>query len=189
MRTLTKHEIRCYRSWYSDARELLAREYGEDAELVAGLLAATSPRMKVKKNWKAALAIYRSWKAGGLINYGESMRTHRPNIDRALAGESLSGLKVESFRQNLTGSDNEVTIDVWMLRWFGCESKHTTPKQYKNLAGRCRRHAKKYELSPAEYQAVAWSACRADAGKHPKSFASIWRNLSAQMLLWDEENF
>jgi hypothetical protein len=44
------------------------------------------------------------------------------------------------------------------------------------------------DLKPAEYQAVAWSACRSDVGLKSKSFISIWRELSAQMTLWDMED-
>lgn len=168
---------------------MIVREY-EDPELFIGLLAATSPRMSVKKNWKTAETIYRSLRRGGPINYSMSMKTHRPNIGRAIRGEKLSGLKVESFRQNLLGSDNDVTIDVWMVRWFKSDNTdgRITPKEYRTLAARCRRNAKSYNMTPAEYQAVAWSACRSDNGLKSKSFLGIWRELHAQMLLWDLED-
>ena len=186
MRRLTEQECRRYRTWYADARQVIGQNY-DDPELFIGLLAATSPRMPIKKNWKAAETIYRSLRNGGPINYGCSMKTHRPNIGRAIRGETLSALKVESFRQNLLGSDNHVTIDVWMVRWFGSDNARITPKQYRTYAARCRRNAKSYNMTPAEYQAVAWSAVRSDNGKKSKSFAGICSELNAQMLLWDLE--
>jgi len=95
MRRLTERECRRYRTWYADARSLIVREYS-NPELFIGLLAATSPRMHVKKNWKTAETIYKSVLRGGPINYGCGMKTHKPNIGRAIRGEPLSGLKVES---------------------------------------------------------------------------------------------
>lgn len=189
MRKLTDNEIRAYRTWYSDARDLIYREY-EDPELFIGLLAATSPRTQVRRNWTVANRIYRTYRKGGPINYTGCMKTHLPNIGRALRGEELSGLKVESFRQNLLGSDNHVTIDVWMIRWFGFDKTdgRITPEQYRMLAARCRRNAKSYNLTPAEYQAVAWVAVMSDNGRRPISFVSVWRSLNQQMTLWDLED-
>jgi hypothetical protein len=185
-RKLQQWEIDNYRTWYADARRHLAEHYGTDADLVAGLLAACSPRMSVKKNWKVALQIYRTWKAGGPINLTGAMRTHHPNIYRALAGETLSGDKVESFRQNLCGSDNAVTLDVWMLRWYGSDNnERLTPKRYRALAKRVRQSAAYYRMSPCEYQAVAWTAIRSDNGKSYKSFSSVAAEMSNQRLLWD----
>jgi hypothetical protein len=185
-RKLTQREIDNYRTWYADAHRYLDENYGTDASLVAGLLAACSPRKSVKTNWRVALQVYRSWQIGGPINFTGTMPCHRPNIMRALSGETLSGDKVESFRRNLCGDYRAVTIDVWMLRWLGSDKKSLTPKQYRTMAKRLRQSAAYYGLLPAEYQAVAWSAERSDNGKRPRSFTGVAKSLSAQLTLWDE---
>jgi hypothetical protein len=184
-RRFQKWEIESYRTWYADARQLLIDEFGSDNELMAGLLAATSPRQSVKKNWKSALQVYRTFKAGGPINLHGIMKPMHKNVYRALAGEPLSGEKVESFRQNLIGRWDAVTIDVWMIRWEKSDKKSLTKKQYRTLAKRIRRRAKSHNLKPCEYQAIAWSCIRSDNGLGYRSFKSVYDSMNRQMMLWD----
>lgn len=183
-RKIKKHEYE-YRHWYTKARKILANTYGVDANMFAGLLAATSARNQVKRNWRLAKQVYDSYKFDGSINLKGCMPCHIGNIHRALKGEPLSGSKVEAFRQNLIGNDSAVTIDIWMLRWLDSDKQSTTPKQYNIFVDWVRKEARNYNMEPAEYQAVCWQACRSDAGLSPKSFAGMFASENAQMKFWE----
>jgi len=159
-----------YANWYNDIADYLQLTYGDDAELVADLLAATSPRVHVKKNWKLALRIYDDFKAGRDINLKGIMKTMYPNINRALKGEELSGEKVKNFAKNLKGNLDAITIDVWMLRAYGLNDKSISKKQYTILAKRIRRESKRLRLYPAEFQAVVWTKVRYEYGFKHRSF-------------------
>jgi len=185
MRKLAKHEIAAYKDWYARANRVLIELYGGDSDLFAALLAATSPRMSVKRNWRLAKQVYHSWKNGGPINLNGTLPAHHGNIERAFVSETLSGPKVESFRKNLLGDYNAVTIDVWMKRWLGID-KRLTLRRYEIAAGAIREQALDYRLKPAEFQAVAWCVIRRDYGFKVKSFALEYANDSGQLKLWDD---
>ena len=72
--------------------------------------------------------------------------------------------------KNLTGNLFPVTIDVWILRYFGQENETLTPKRYKALSDKISRIAIKHYIFPAELQAVLWSAARAQAGFKPATY-------------------
>lgn len=157
-------------SWYQEASEYIAAKY-EYPRLFACLLAATSPRVKIARNWRVANMIYRKWTTGHGLDLSQSMRTHHPNIKRAIRNEPLSGPKVSAFAANLTGDFQAVTIDVWVMRYYGL-SGSITGKRYAELADRIRYEARKYGYQPAEYQAIIWTIVRKQCGKSYRSFLS-----------------
>jgi len=102
------------------------------------------------------------------------MKTHKPNVIRALKREPLSGNKVRAFAANLKGNLEEVTIDVWVCRFFGWDDKKSmTDKVYKERADHIRLLANCKNLKPAEYQAVIWYRAIHKAGKKPQSYLSV----------------
>jgi len=159
-----------YANWYNDISDYLQLTYGDDAELVADLLAATSPRVQVKKNWRLALRIYDDFKAGRGINLQGIMKSMHPNVFRALQGQELSGEKVKNFAKNLKGNLDAITIDMWMLRAYKIDGGRITKKQYAILAKQIRKDSKKHRLLPAEYQAVVWTKVRYEYGFKHRSF-------------------
>jgi hypothetical protein len=171
---VTKLDIKRYGGWYRRAHERLKREYGEDADLFADLLAATSPRMSVKRNWRAAWALYSRWVSSGTIDVDlVPMRSHLPNVIRAFERQPLSGPKVQRFAANLKGDFNVVTIDVWMCEYYGVTHKKLTPRLYKKLERRVQDCARKHGCYPCEYQAAAWVITRLNHGRKPSSFLSV----------------
>src|SRR5574343_989023 len=167
MSTANQH----HSNWYRDIRKEIVKRYGSDADLFCDLLAATSPRSHVKKNWRSASQLYAFWKQTGQI--AESaliMRTHRPNVERAFKREPLSGEKVRRFAANLKGDSECVTIDVWMCRHYGIEHKSLTPALYSEVEQRVIADARVEGLTPADYQAKVWQEIRMAYGKRPVSF-------------------
>lgn len=208
------HELD-YRSinWYSEAHDLIVREYGDDADFFAKLLAATSPRKQVKANWRLADKIYKAYKthqsnlnmfrsfdhgdinkssvfretkkSGNVLGdvLGGLMPAHAINVIRTLQGKDISGLKVNAFYQNLSGNYHVVTVDMWILLAYGFK-KSLTELQYQRLSDKIKAEAYECGLLPAQYQALIWTAIRRESGKNYTSFVGAWQ-AEAQATLWD----
>ena len=160
------------RGWYSRSHNTLIRLYGADAPIVAGIIAATSPRVSVKRNWEVSTAFYRKWVNAGKLLDGIAvvsclkevcvpLPAWIPNVLRAVNGKPLSGLKVESFRRNLSGDYDAVVLDTWMAQFFGVP--HATlakPEVYNHISAIIRDAAKALDWYPCEVQETVWSAVR-----------------------------
>lgn len=175
----------CYyaRNWYRDDIKHINETF-EDSRLFAALLAATSPRVSVSRSYKLSIRIYRQFKAGQAIDYSGILPAAIGNIKRALSGQELSGPKVRSFYQNLIGNENAVTIDVWMLKFFGIPNKGLTKKQYQKLADKIRRYAKKVGLTASELQAILWTYTRKQENRKNISYSRISKRMEFQPTLW-----
>lgn len=169
--------------WYPNATKLIKELYGDNWRLFVDVLAATSPRQSVKRNWRQSAAIVQAYANrdvkpkcfGDLL--GSVMGTHLNNVVRALQQRPLSGQKVSRFSENLKGNLQVVTIDVWICKAFGIGHKELTTKLYNRLERRIQTDAKKQGIAPANWQAVLWYAVRRLAGKRVKSFVSVYRSI------------
>jgi hypothetical protein len=181
---ISEVDLRRYGRWYAAIREHIHREFGKDADLFIDLLAATSPRMQVRSNWRAAKRIYRQWKSGIPVDLTGVMRPHRPNIWRALRREPLKGEKVRRFAENLRGDSDVVTIDVFVCRALGVEQKSLTPSRYAELEQGLREAAYRHGVRPCEYQAALWQVQRQAEGRQPISFMAAVDD-ERQMTFWE----
>lgn len=153
--------------WYSKFTPLLKKEFGEDSQLMAELLAATSPRNTPKQNFAYAVEALEGWKKGkfdrhvskfneGLAKLedgtweawakergkekptqagfmadwidehdlkprqsnGALYGMHSVPVLRVLARKwfDTAGPKTKNFIQNLVGTKDDATIDVWADR-------------------------------------------------------------------------
>lgn len=121
--------------WYASG-ERVRQVFGPDADLVAGLIAATSAKNANFKSVNAALHIYaagktgkfdpkdaasiRSWlqaeaKANPDFGYW-AMSTHYNNVERAFLGQEISGNKVWNYKRAILGDENAVVIDSHMVK-------------------------------------------------------------------------
>jgi len=155
------------KTWYKDARREIEFHFGQDADLFCDLLAATSPRKQVRANWRLAKQIYESHK-NGQIDWRGCMPCHKANVLRAFAGKPLSGQKVRAFAANLRGNLEEVTVDVWIGRYFGIDK--ITTKWYNAIVAKIKCMARSQNMKPAELQAILWGQALRIAGREPKSF-------------------
>jgi hypothetical protein len=148
--------------WYTDARAELWGMFGTDADVVARLIAAFSPRTTVNRNIALALEAYAQWKSGEDIAPRGSMATHMSNMQRALNGEQLSGSKVQRFLANILGDKTPATIDMWMMEVFGlnrvegADERAPTINQYRMAEEWTRQLANQAGVSPSEMQAALW---------------------------------
>jgi hypothetical protein len=159
------------KTWYKESREAIEALY-DKPDLFCDLLAATSPRNQVKANWRLADKIYMAVQNNEPIPLQGALPCHKGNIDRAIKGLKLSGKKVCSFAENLKGNLEEVTIDIWVLRYYEYQETSLSGKKYELLADRIRQEAKEQGLKPAEYRAKIWTIARKQSGKNHVSFSS-----------------
>lgn len=164
MNTVELHHAK----WYANIRTYIVEHCGEDADLFCDILAATSPRQAVKKNWRIAQRIYNQFCLCEPIDVGDLPRSIVPNVYRALSGAKLSGPKVTRFAENLKGNLNVVTIDTWICKYYGITK--LVNGDYELLEQRIIREAAEHNLKPAEYQAVIWQRARQAAGFSVKSY-------------------
>lgn len=170
-------------NWYSDATKLIKELYGDNWQLFADLLASTSPRQQVKRNWRQSAAILAAYidrenrpkRFGDLL--GDVMGLHINNVVRALQQRPISGPKVSRFAANLKGDLDVVTIDMWICKAYAIEHKVLTTSLYNRLEEKIVADANSRSITPANWQAVLWFAVRRLAGKHAKSFVSVYRSI------------
>lgn len=170
-------------NWYCDATKLIKELYGDNWQLFVDLLAATSPRQSVKRNWRQSAAILAAYvdrddrpkRFGDLL--GDTMSSHLNNVVRALAGRPINGQKVSRFAENLKGNLDVVTIDTWICKAYGLDHKALTTSTYNRLEKRIRSDAGRQGLAAANWQAVIWFCVRRLAGKRVKSFVSVYRSI------------
>jgi len=177
--------------WYSESTKLIKELYGENWRLFVDLLAATSPRSQVKKNWKIADALLRAYLDRQakpekyfnlLINL---LPAHVNNVLRAFQGKKLHGPKVYRFAENLKGNLDVVTIDVWICRAYGIEQKSLSKTAYKKLENRIIADARRHKQRPANWQAIIWYCIRRTYGKSTKSFLNIYRAIFCETPYFD----
>lgn len=170
-------------TWYADATRLIKDLYGDNWQLFVDFLAATSPRMAVKKNWRISAALMQAYmnreakpKAfGDLLQ--SLMPAHLMNVIRALQGRPIHGPKVSRFAANLKGDLDVVTIDVWICKAYGIPHKALTPTLYGRLEKKIRLDAKACNATPAGLQAVIWYAVRRAHGLRDRSFIQVYREI------------
>lgn len=195
--------------WYDDISATLRKYFGqENAAVFAKLLAATSPRTSVKRNLEKAIVAFNSYineyknkfKIQSDLSLADDpafkqrmmnyfiMRTHIPNIGKAMAQTELGGSKVNNFSRALAGDPNAVTLDIWMARALGLNDQEffQDAKLYELAADSIRELAAEEGVEPRQYQAAVWTGIRKEQGKKSggSSFDSLlpefWENFAAQ---------
>ena len=160
------------RNWYRNAHtecEYLACKYNLSVEVVCGIVAALSPRLKWEENIEAAERV--------ITGKSEGIRALKTNVRKAESilktGEvKMGGPKVNNFYLNLLNPEDgeSVTIDTWAARialgdWQW--KKTVNEKLYWQLADEYRAAAAEVGMLPSELQAITWESIRrrAKAGK------------------------
>ncbi len=156
------------RNWYGEARfsihaQCLARRW--DSERFINILALTSPRVSVKKNWGLAAAYMATGSVKGMLpNVIVSLRHYEETSE-------IKGRKTEAFARALRGDTTALVLDVWMARALGVEERKVTSKA--NMARALRlvkRVAAVLGLNVRDCQAAIWAGACIRAGRTPTAF-------------------
>jgi len=167
--TSTKEMIKLYRAgkagedWYKYTQKELEQHFGEDAPLFVDMLAATSPNSTVASNVTLALKAYTQHKTGQ--PFSGFMPAVIGNLEKVVRGEVPTGPKVSSFKANLFGDPEPVTVDRWMARAMGWPSDNLTGAQYKFLDYTITQAAKKAGVEPRQMQAAVWKSIKDQQGR------------------------
>lgn len=154
------------RGWYRAARVLvgaLARRHGTTRAVVAGVLAATSPRC----TWSRNVEVTRELLAGRAVT--RVFRAGVVKAQRIISGAKplvvLGGDKVRSFYRALVGSRDSAVIDTWMVQASGLppDTRLDRGGMYDRIAGALRRLATKLRIAVADLQATIWVVVRGSA--------------------------
>jgi hypothetical protein len=135
-----------YKTMYQDFLDIFPSQ--QDADMFIKFLAATSPNNAVGTNMLYAFKAYALWLTsppGALLPcYDETVPPnvfrgfssgHCPNVNRAIRGEPLSGLKVSAFVNAMFGDEKAMVIDRWMIRAAGFPLKMTNRLRVEFLNG------------------------------------------------------
>lgn len=162
------------RDWYAQARTEIGRlctREGWDYDRFVNILAVTSPRVSVLRNYKFTDHYMRT----GFF-YGDMMKTIRASVRHYEATGEIRGPKTSAFARNLLGDETALVLDVWMARALGVDQAVVTRKDNLRAAYRLiGTIAGDRGWTIAETQAAIWcGVCKAH-GVRPGSFADAIR--------------
>lgn len=98
--------------WYDDFLPMLKERYGDDAQVFAELLAATSPRNNPASNYTFAQRAFDKWKAG---DYDSIIAKFNEGMDKLSDGQLLK--EIEKAEPKLKEGDESFT-PAKQLRWW-----------------------------------------------------------------------
>lgn len=163
--------------WYREAHEIcavLSEHYKIPFEVVAGVMAVTSPQTNVTRNINLTTRLCASYRAGKL--HTDDFKYIPAFIEKAIkmleSGKvfpHLRGDKVVSFYNNIIGNVDCVTLDVHMLNiainGLSCTldsnrmDYKVTGNAYTMIADILRLVSSEVGLKPSELQALLWTYC------------------------------
>ena len=162
-------------AWYDEAHELarsISDQFGVSLDVVAGVIAALSPRSKWERNitdGKNILTAYVTGEDPAAVPVTTFNRNKARAIEILEAGTrhgALSGPKVCAFADNIEDPDGDiVTVDSHAYNaWAGERvivngtGPTITPKRFRECAADYRKLAIVYGISPPQAQAIVWLA-------------------------------
>lgn len=161
------------RAWYVDQREsvrLIAQRFAIPVSTVAAVVSALSPQTRWSQNIAGAIRTIRAYVSGDVLPSGVTLYTRNAHKAWSILSEEVlpenafdGAPKTRNFWRNLSGDENAITVDTWMLKAMGCGDCHQNglkPRYYGKYADLIRRAAALVGETPASFQAIVWIQCR-----------------------------
>ena len=156
--------------WYEGTLPTSYELFGEeDGHLFLKFLAATSQQKSPRDNIQLALDAFADYKLGYFDDPAFKTRGVTDGVMERLRysieGGEPTGKKINSFYNNLTLDDFNVTVDRWMFRIFGFDDVTAANDRnvYEIIAHQMRLIADDLGMTPREVQARLWVAARNEA--------------------------
>jgi hypothetical protein len=170
------------RFWYEESSAEILEAFGGDvvmAEKFVQVLAIMSATTGVGPNFTNALKAWTQWRAGRPIQAGKFGAMDRKVTALLVDGKNWSGRKTNNFWKNLMRIIDPslvqgVTVDVWMMRGLGYDTKKKapTPAEYTFAEDEVKRFARDLGWEPQQVQAAIWVAAKAKSEGTPVSSAA-----------------
>lgn len=146
-------KFRSWRDWYFLATEELkyvSETTGWPLDLLADILALTSPRISVRRNLRVAFhyLITGQWLPGVLQTVKDSVAKYE------LTGR-IDGEKTSAFAKALRGDKGAIVMDTWVFRLMGLSDKPLAKDRRAARKAICGASAKA-GWNPADFQAALW---------------------------------
>lgn len=180
-RKATDEHKRKGRAWYADANALcvkLADYEGTSAEIVAGILAALSPRCSWPENVRATIALVKTGSVGVSLTLPASRAKAWDILQGHPVDDVLGGEKVRAFFDNIMNVEksDSVTVDTHAARVLFNEHELSTRqigwifrRNGNALAQEAyRRVARRYNVAPCVLQATTWLVVKDELTKKPE---------------------
>jgi|15BtaG_2_1085339.scaffolds.fasta_scaffold00310_18 hypothetical protein len=153
------------RPWYRDAMPGLvatAADLSTSVPYLCAVLAATSPRVHVRRNIKMAKLYLRFGVTSGMLPIARGALAKLPEDRMCVDLDALTaglGPKTGPFARALAGDPDALVLDVWMARALDVEQKALDRKGTRAKAvKRVRKTARDLGWPVAETQAAIWTA-------------------------------
>ncbi len=159
------------KNWYfeiNDYCRTLSDVYNVPLIKVAGIMSALSPNNTVRlncislekflrTNGNCKVTTFDGQKEKALLVLNSSDNITVEEVKEILSSNKNSGLKTKAFFDNIyrPETSEEVTIDLWMIRWAKIEGC-LTPKRYRMVADKIKKMAKEINVLPHMLQAKIW---------------------------------
>ena len=156
-------------NWYSEVNywcNLVSLEYNVPIYKICGILSALSPRNKFDRNLTDTLSIITQGEKAKVSTFGNNKAKALRILDADNIGDVMrefKGLKTKKFFLNLYKVyDSNVTVDVWMIRYYKhmIKTKSLTNKGYLEIEQQIQKDAAKLNVYPNQYQAHLWAKIR-----------------------------
>jgi len=160
-------------NWYQNSRkliELLSDKYKIDKDIIAGIIAITSPRNTVKHNLKLTLTVLENLTLSqgkdrlSFIDNLPTLTTIKKNLKRFLIKGYFNGIKINAFYNNLINDTIDVTVDIWIYRYF--EKRLGIIGNWGKIVNTIIRLSEKLNMKPYELQERLWIISKRLYGKN-----------------------
>lgn len=154
--------------WYEKANAKIAAvctAMGWDIERFVSVLAITSPRVHVSRNW--TLAVH-------YMTHGEAHTQCMRSVVSALThwektGE-IRGPKTRAFAANLLGDLSVVVLDTWVAKALRVDQAKLLGAFYLKQVAKIKAVAKALDLQPAQAQAAIWAGIMREHNNSVREF-------------------
>lgn len=166
------------KNWYFEIHDYcttLSEVYDVPLIKVAGIMSALSPNNTVNSNIKSLekflrykgnckVTTFNGQKQKALTIYNSPDNISIDEVKTILGKNKDSGLKTKAFFDNIyrPHTSQEVTIDLWMIRWAKIEGSLTL-KRYRDTAQKVKDLAQEIGVLPHQLQAKLWVDIRGNA--------------------------
>lgn len=157
-------------NWYfeiNDYCKTLSEVYNVPLIKVTGIMSALSPNNTVRLNCislerflrykgNCKVTTFNKQKEKALTIYNSSDNITIEEV-KAILGKKNGGLKTKAFFDNIyrPETSQDVTIDLWMIRWAKMDG-FITAKKYRTIADKVKTMANEIGVLPHQLQAKIW---------------------------------